>query len=100
MAVEITTAGTTAYLVPEDEHLSLRKTGEPVAAPHNAGQLWESFAEIRSREGDSRNVVEVRLAPVVEAREAKMLFAVKITSAAVMSILDVPGQDVGDSASA
>ena len=44
-AVEILSERGTAYLVPEDEYLSLRETVHLLQSPRNAQRLWDSLTE-------------------------------------------------------
>ena len=57
-AVEITSERGTAYLVSEDEYLSLRETVHLLRSPRNAERLRDSLAEARSGGAQPRGLVE------------------------------------------
>ncbi|WP_432497718.1 type II toxin-antitoxin system Phd/YefM family antitoxin [Kineococcus auxinigenes] len=57
-AVEITSKKGTAYLVSEDEYLSLRETVYLLRSPRNAQRLRESLAEARSGGAQQHDLVE------------------------------------------
>ncbi|MEZ0492372.1 type II toxin-antitoxin system Phd/YefM family antitoxin [Kineococcus sp. TBRC 1896] len=54
-AVEITSEKGTAYLVSEDEYLSLRETVHLLRSPRNAERLRESLAEAQTGGGRPRH---------------------------------------------
>ena len=66
-AVEITSKKGTAYLVSEDEYLSLRETVYLLRSPRNAERLRESIAEARDGGARTRNLVEPGSTPPTEA---------------------------------
>jgi len=66
-AVEITSKKGTAYLVSEDEYLSLRETVYLLRSPRNAERLRESIAEARGGGAQPRDLVESGSTPPAEA---------------------------------
>jgi len=66
-AVKITAGKGAAYLVSEDEYLSLRETVYLLRSPRNAERLRESIAEARSRGAQPRDLVEPGSTPPAEA---------------------------------
>ena len=66
-AVEITSKKGTAYLVSQDEYLSLCETVYLLRSPRNAERLRESLAEARSGGTQPRDLVKPRSTPPADA---------------------------------